>query len=174
MRLGVAPDGEISVAQKQFFDRLKNSPRGKVAAPFQVLAETPELANAVSNVGHEIRFRTSLEPRLRELAILTVAASSGSGVEWNGHEPLARKAGAKEEEVRYARGDATPPPCDAAEATINAARSLLDTGTIENADTFVTRFGRQHSTELVVLVGYYKLLAMVMAVGGVDRDIAAP
>lgn len=173
MRLGIAPDGDVSPEQKQLFDKLQNSRRGKIAAPFQVLAQTPQLADAVSNLGAEIRYNTALPSRLRELAILTVAATSGSGVEWRGHEPLARQFGAREDELRYALFGGHLPNCADAANLIDAVRSLLTTGNFQNPDEFVTAFGKEQTTELVVLVGYYRMLAMVMAVGDVDSDISA-
>ena len=46
---------------------------GRLLGPFAVMLLTPEVGNAVQQVGAKIRFATALTARERELAILAVA-----------------------------------------------------------------------------------------------------
>lgn len=172
MRIGVTPEQDLSPEQKKLFEGLENSPRGKVAIPFQVLAETPHLARAVGDLGAEIRYETTLTARFRELAILAVAATCDSGVEWVGHKPLALRADAAEDEINYAFDGRAQPACKDAMSIIDAVRALVNDGNIRDPDSFISQFGRSQTNELVVLVGYYRMLAMVMAVSGVDFSLA--
>lgn len=172
MRIGVRDSETLSAEQRAFFNSLENGPRGKVALPFRVLAEVPALATAVSAVGAELRYGSTLAPRLRELAILAVAAAARSGIEWRAHEPLARSAGAGEEEIRYAADASVAPAAEDAKLVVDAVRELMTTGALSCADDVIAALGRRQTTELVVAVGYYRLLAMAMAVAG--NDVALP
>ena len=77
------------------FDAITQS-RGRVAGPFGILLNSPELAGRAAQLGHYLRFDSALSPDLRELAILITARSKNAQYEWAAHAPLALKAGARQ------------------------------------------------------------------------------
>ena len=60
---------------------------------------TPEVGNAMQQVGAKIRFAAALTARERELGILTVAGELRSDFERLAHEPAARKLGLTQAQV---------------------------------------------------------------------------
>jgi hypothetical protein len=62
---------------------------GRLLGPFAVMLLSPEVGNAVQQVGAKIRFSTTLTGRERELAILSVAGVLRSDFERLAHEPAA-------------------------------------------------------------------------------------
>ena len=69
-----APDpANYDARQQQIHDDIASGPRGGVRGPLAVWLHRPELAARAQDLGRYCRYDTSLEPRLSELAILTMA-----------------------------------------------------------------------------------------------------
>ena len=81
---------------------------GRLEGPFNAFLLQPAVGTALQALGAAVRYETALTDRARELAILVVAASSGSDFEWYAHEAVARSVGVSDEEllgVRAGRHD---------------------------------------------------------------------
>lgn len=140
---------------------------GRLLGPFNAMLVSPAVGHALQGLGAAIRYRTSLPDRVRELAILTVAAYRDSDFEWYAHEPLARTAGVSEPELAALRsggpgGDGGLGPADLlvrqCVESLLAQRDLSD----RDFDELKNLVGVTGIVELVTLVGYYDLLAMSM------------
>ena len=82
---------------------------GSLRGPFDVMLRSPAVGTAQQELGAAIRYRTGLTDRMRELAILLVAAHWDSAFERDSHEAIARAIGFTEEELGAIRvGDV---PC---------------------------------------------------------------
>lgn len=168
------PD-DLDDEQRALYDAIASGPRatgpqhfplthadGSLAGPFNALLVQPALGTAVQELGAAIRYRTSLSPRVRELAILMVASSWNSTFERFAHEAVGRAAGLSEREIADMRMGLLPQLSDPVElASLRAVRALI-TGDID--DELWTRL-REHLDErtifeLSTLVGYYALLAL--------------
>jgi alkylhydroperoxidase family enzyme len=119
---------------------------------------------------------STLEPALRELAILRVAARTGSGYEWNQHARMGRDAGLSDAHVRGAR---LGPEADVwsvlERAVVQAADDMVDASKVGDA-TFGTL--NEHCTaaqilELLFLIGGYLCLAGVLNSIGLQGEIPA-
>lgn len=141
--------------------------RGRLEGPFNAMLASPRLGFAVQSVGAALRYQTSLGERLRELAILTVAADQRSDYEWFVHEQLAPSAGLTGDELAtILRGDEpgtlSPDERLARSVVLELVSShRLEEDVLERA---LAAFGEVGLVELVSLVGYYQLLAMSMHV----------
>jgi 4-carboxymuconolactone decarboxylase len=137
--------------------------------PFKALLRSPELADRVQRVGEYIRFKTSIPPRLNELAILITARRWTAQFEWYAHNLLAMKAGL-EPGIAAAIADGRRPDRMQADetATYELCTELLETGKVsdERFQAAVEALGEQGVIDLVGAVGYYSLVAMVL---NVDR-----
>ena len=60
----------------------------------KLLVHSPEAARAFGKLGGHIRFKSKLDPRLRELAILQVGYSTRSPYEYSHHVKIGREFGA--------------------------------------------------------------------------------
>jgi 4-carboxymuconolactone decarboxylase len=84
---------KMSAAQRSVADAIMSGPRKSIGGPFNAWLRSPELADRLQKVGEYVRFNTSLDKRINEMAILMTAQAWGSQYEWYAHEPLALKAG---------------------------------------------------------------------------------
>ena len=135
-----------------------------------------EIGLAVQAVGATIRFHGSLSATARELAILLVARHRRARFEWFAHVPIARRVGLSDAVVEAVRRGDVPTPVDEDLAvTHDVVVELLRTGRLAEPtfDRATAMFGEQRLVELVLVVGYYGLLADVLngfAVGAPGAD----
>src|SRR5713101_2393969 len=92
-RMAEIPLDKMSPAQRAVADAIMSGPRQGLRGPFNAWLRSPELANRLQKVGEYVRFNTSLDKRLNEMAIIMTAQYWGSQYEWYAHAPLAIKAG---------------------------------------------------------------------------------
>ena len=111
-RLDLIPPAELAPAQRALYDAITGGPRasqagtvpitdadGQLLGPFAIMLLSPEVGNAMQQVGAKIRFGTALTGRERELAILTVAGALSSEFERLAHVPAARGLGLTEPQI---------------------------------------------------------------------------
>ena len=87
------PLDEMTPAQRAVADAIISGPRQRMSGPFNAWLRSPELADRLQKVGEYVRFHTSLDKRLNEMAIIMTAQYWGSQYEWFAHAPMAIKAG---------------------------------------------------------------------------------
>lgn len=139
---------------------------------FSMLANAPVLAGPALRLGNAILTRSDLPPVLRELAILQSAKTTDTEYEWVQHEAIARMIGVPDEKIEAIRsGD-----LDALEPAEAAAMRLVD-GSIGSAtpdEALVLEveaaYGRSQLVELLLVGGYYAMLAGVMRAVRIDVD----
>src|ERR1700737_4199412 len=88
----------VAEDQRQAFDDIVAS-RGSIRGPFGVLLHSPELARRAAALGGYLRYESSLDPRLRETAVMATAGLNDCAYEWAAHEPIAREAGVPAEVI---------------------------------------------------------------------------
>jgi 4-carboxymuconolactone decarboxylase len=139
--------------------------RGVVPTPMIAWIRNAELARRAQRLGELLRYRTELEPKLSELAILVCARHWTSHVEWTAHKREGLKAGLRPEIVEAIAGRRPPPFDSRQEALIfETAGVLLAHGRIEPDLYEAARdeLGELKLVELVALVGYYSLVALTL------------
>ena len=109
MRLAPLPDEQwderTRAALAGFLPRKLRDARGAGNA-LATLVRHPDLAEAFLGFNVHLLVRSTLPPRLRELAILRVARRCGCAYEWVHHVKIAARAGLSEAEVEAAgRGE---------------------------------------------------------------------
>ena len=77
----------------------------------KLLVNSPDMARAFSGIGGYIRFRSKLDPRLRELAILQVGWMEKSEYEFTHHVKIGREFGVTDADIAgmMAETEASPP-----------------------------------------------------------------
>ena len=134
--------------------------RGEVPAtgPGSVMLNAPEVAQRALGLALYLRTDTSLDPRIRELAMLLAARENDCQFIWNAHAPPARRAGLRDEIVDALRDKREIPNPAADElAVINYGREFFRTRRVSQAafDAVLEQFGRNGATELTTLMGCY-------------------
>src|ERR1700746_2226026 len=92
-RFAEIPLDKMTPAQRTVADAIMSGPRGRMSGPFNAWLRSPELADRLQKVGEYVRFHTSLDKRVNEMAVLMTAQAWGAQYEWYAHAPLAIKAG---------------------------------------------------------------------------------
>jgi 4-carboxymuconolactone decarboxylase len=155
--------GDQKRALSEFADVRGYAARG----PFIPLLRSPRLLTAVRAMGDYLRFHIPLRPSLRELAILVAARKWSQPFEWNSHYAIALEHGLSAE-VADAIGKGRRPNGLSADEQIvyDFCTELLDHGGVGDGtyELARSRFGEAVIVDLVGLVGYYTLLAMMLNV----------
>ena len=167
---------ELSPEQTKVYDAILAS-RGSLHGPFRVWLHSPELAQRAQQLGEHARFRTTLAPRLRELAILVTARFWDAQIEWSVHEPAGREAGMKRaviEDIKRGRTPEFEHPDE--ESVYNYTFELLRDHFVED-DVFsavAEHLGPRGVTELTILIGYYSLVALSLNAFQIPAPPEAP
>ena len=154
----------MSAEQREVARAIAAGPRGEVRGPFIALLHHPALARHLQSLGEQLRWNSKLPPRLLELAVLVTARRWTCQHEWLIHEQLARKAGLDGAIVDALR-ERRDPPAHGDEALVYAFCSEAhSSGRVSDHsfDSVRARFGLDGALELLVLCGYYTLMAMVL------------
>ena len=169
---------DMTEEQRVMVEHLLSGPRGSLNGPFNVMLRSPDLGDRLQRVGEFVRFKTSIPPRLNELAILVTARHWTAQYEWYAHYDLALKAGVSPEIADAIAAGKRPAALDADEAVVfDFVEALLEKGQVSD-DGFAAakeKFGERGVVDLIGLVGYYCTVSMVL---NTDRyplpDGAAP
>ena len=140
--------------------------RGRIDGMYRTLLNHPQLTRYVSDLGTYLRFGSGALPAdLRELAILWLARQVNAAYEWVKHTPPARAAGLSEELIEAVRtGREEGKLTDTQKAVIDAASCVLARRSISQGlqDGLIAALGLQGLIELVVLCGFYQMIAGVI------------
>jgi 4-carboxymuconolactone decarboxylase len=138
---------------------------GGLAGPFNAAVTAPEVGWRLTSLGQQLRFGTSIERRLSELAIITVGARWQAEFEWWAHSRMAREHGVADAIVdAIGRGEDPPITTDDERAIYTAADQLGRTGRL-TADAYAGAhllLGDAGMVELVSLCGYYTLISFLL------------
>ncbi len=160
---------QLTPEQKAMVDAILSGPRGSLNGPFNVMLRSPDLGDRLQRVGEYVRFKTSIPPRLNELAILLVARHWTAQYEWYAHRELALKAGVPEDMANEIAAGKRPSRLQPEEEVVyDFVQELLSTGALSDAVFAATkdRFGERGVVDLIGLVGYYGTVSMLL---NVDR-----
>jgi 4-carboxymuconolactone decarboxylase len=160
---------QMTAAQKKMFENLISGERRGASGPFNVLLRSPEMGDLAQQFGASMRFHSSIQPRLNELAIIITARHWSSQYEWYAHRRAAQTAGLSQsiiDAVAAGRRPASMAPDEA--AVYNFVNELLTTKQVSDATFAAAKetFGERGVVDLIGVSGYYGLVSMLL---NVDR-----
>ncbi len=164
-RIPLVDPASMTPEQRRVYDAVVAGPRGELRGPLRAALHRPDLADKWHQFGELLRFRTSLPPRLSELAILVTARACNCQVEWYIHEMMARKAGLAGAVIDDLRVGRRPSALDADERAIyDYADALNRTKHVPEAiyRGALERWDVVGVVELTALIGYYTMVAMTL------------
>ena len=163
---------DLDPAQRSVWDAIVGSrgadlvnSEGGLIGPFNVFVHAPGVGRRLASLGHVVRFETSIERRLSEVAIITVGARWKAEFEWWAHARMAREHGVAAEVVdAIGRGEEPPFEADDERAVYAVARQLTDRGQVDPGAYAAARqlLGDAGMVELVSLCGYYTLVSFLL------------
>jgi 4-carboxymuconolactone decarboxylase len=139
---------------------------------FRMLLQAPTCMRGFMSLGGSILQRQQLDPRLRELAILRVAALSKAGYEWTQHVPIAKAVGATEAEVTAMEHGDVKGLDPVARAVVRFTEECVRDVRVSDPTFAEARehLSEQEVAELVLAIGYYMLVARWLETLGVDHE----
>jgi len=161
----VALRARVPESHQGIYQPLKPQSDGSLSGPFNAWLRSPEIGTLLVALGGALRFRSSLAPRLVELAILVAAREWTAQYEWAAHARFAARAGVAPEVIEAIRTRREPRLPKADEAAVYAfVRELLRTHAVsdETYQEAVVRVGEQGVVELIALLGFYTTVSMAL------------
>lgn len=136
--------------------------RGSVGDMYRTLLNHPTLTKHIADLGTYLRFESTLPGDLREFIILYSANKMNVEYEWEKHLEPAQRAGLKNEIIDAIKMNALfPEPYSKIALTINHVANLQDIPQ-SLQDELVKMISVKGLIELVVLVGFYRMIAGVI------------
>jgi 4-carboxymuconolactone decarboxylase len=175
-RMAEIPLDKMTPAQRAVADNIMTGPRKGLSGPFNAWLRSPELADRLQKVGEYLRFNTSLDKRLNEMAIIMSAQYWGAQYEWYAHAPLALKAGL-DPSVVAALGEGNKPDTMKDDEAIvwEFTTQLRRDHNVDDAiyARAVDKFGEQGVMDLIAVNGYYDVVSMTLNVAHVGPPAGA-
>ena len=152
-------------AVKPLADDILKVSSAALGGPYNALLRSPEMARRCFDHLDYLRFRTSVNKRLNEFAILIQARISNAQYEWWAHEIIARKAGLSEAVMKDLRECRRPTSMQDDERLVydyciqlSLNHRVPDALWQEAVDTM----GEQAVIDLTVLSGTYVMVSMLL------------
>ena len=136
-----------------------------LGGPYNALLRSPEMARRCFDHLDYLRFRTSVNKRLNEFAILIQARISNAQYEWWAHEIIARKAGLSDAVMNDLRECKRPTSMQEDERLVyDYCIQLSLNHRVPDAlwQEAVDKMGEQAVIDLTVLSGTYVMVSMLL------------
>lgn len=160
---------QLTPEQKKLVEDLYAGERGGMSGPFNVLLRSPEMGDQMQKLGAQLRFHSSLPPKVRELAIIMTGREWNAQYEWYAHSRLAVQAGVSQAIVDAIAAGKRPAGLDPDEEIVyNFCSELFKTKQVSDPvfHAAVNKLGERGVVDLTALVGYYHIVSMLL---NIDR-----
>lgn len=180
MRVDSLDPADMTDAQRELYEWYATGPRAAPDSPFRLIDAdgrlqgppavwilSADFGQALRHIGGAVRFGSRLPARACEIAILLVGHHHGSAFELYAHERAGLAAGLTEADLAALAGGKEPARMSDVEAcAFHATRRMLDRGTLDDGEfrDAVAVLGAAGLFELVTIVGYYRMVALQLAV----------
>ena len=163
---------DLPEKDREIFDNLTRE-RGNVGNIFRALANTPNLLRRFLALGGELRNGTALDPKLRELALLTVGRLAEAEYEFTHHWNLARSVGVPRDKLEaLANFEKSPLFDDQERAVMRYAVEATRNVNVTDATWNVLKafLDTRRVMELVQNVAFYNMVVRVLVPVGVELE----
>jgi len=159
------PADKLSDAQKKATAEFVEGRGYDLRGPWVPLLRSPDMLLAAKRMSDYLRFKSPLPERLKEMMILITAREWTQQYVWNSHYPLALKAGLKRE-IADAIADSRRPAgmAEDEEIAFDLSTEILRLKRVSDPtyERAAAKFGEAAVIDLISIVGYYNLLAIVL------------
>jgi 4-carboxymuconolactone decarboxylase len=169
-RLPVLDEDKLTAEQRALLDSIRSGPRGAsvpIRGPFAVFLHAPAYGQLAQTLGGYLRYQTGVPPRLSEFAILCTARLWRAQYEWFAHATLAERAGVKPATIRDLHAGRPPKSAPKDERAIyDFIHELYKTRRVSDKTYKRVQavLGDAVTVELVGILGYYVMVAMILNV----------
>jgi len=170
-------ESEWSDEVRAILGPLEKAGGGRVLNIFATLAHHPDLMRRWLVFGNHVLGKSTLPPRVREIAILRIGWLCRSAYEWGQHVIIARGLGMTDEEIaRIAAGPDADGWSEDEALVLRATDELHADARIADPtwEGLARHFDRRQLMDLVFAVGQYNLVSMALNSFGVVPDAGVP
>jgi uncharacterized peroxidase-related enzyme len=171
-RLPYVTREQLPESERDLFDHIEQQ-FGRLNNIFRIVAHQPLLLRRLLHMAEGLRHATRLDPRLRELAILTVGRLTQCAYESVHHGALAQRLGVRLEQIeRLAAWESDPVFTAQERAVIGYAAEATQPVTV-SAPTFEALrefLDAEQIMELVLNVAFYNMVVRVLVPLEVDLE----
>jgi len=168
-RLPALSMSSLTLEQQAIVDAINAGPRGRFSneGPFAIFLHAPAFGMLAQQLGGHVRFKTSVPPRLSELAILCTGRYWKAQFEWFAHARIALKQGVSEATIRDIHAGRAPKSAPHDEKAIYGfvtelyARRRVSNATYARVHKLL---GDAGMVELTGILGYYAMISMILNV----------
>ena len=156
----------------ELFERLEENGQ-QVLNIYRAAGHASALAPDFFRLGNKILFKTKLDPKLRELAILRVGYLAQAPYEYTKHEQIGRKAGLGEEQIADLRNWARSEAYSPIERAVLQYTDEVARGHRASDDTFAAVRGHlddERVVELTITIGFYEMICRLLESLQVDIE----
>ncbi len=142
---------------------------------YKALAHSPGALKNLSGIGAYIRHQSTLDPKLRELAILQVGYLARSPYEWSHHVKIGNDFGLSDDDIRGI-ADETAGRASKLDArsrlVLRAAREMTNNlaMTDETFAALSAQLSREHMIDLTLTIAFYNAVVRVLATLQIDVE----
>jgi alkylhydroperoxidase family enzyme len=161
---------DLAETDREIFDNLVAERHRPVGNIFRTLAHTPKLLRRFLALGGELRNGTKLDPKLRELALMTVGRLTEAEYEFTHHWNLARRVGVPREQLEaLADFESSPLFSPAERAVMRYAAEATSNVRVSDAawSAAMEALGMAQMMELVLNVAFYNRVVRLVVRCGV-------
>ena len=142
---------------------------------YKILAHSPDAARAFQGLGRFIRYGSTLDPRLREMAIVMVGYLARSPYEYSHHIKIGRDFGVSDDDflALIDEAEGCEPVLDPLDrAVLAAAREMTSEGTLGDATyaALSQRLSKEHLLDLIITIAFYNGVVRVLAATEMDVE----
>jgi alkylhydroperoxidase family enzyme len=164
---------EVIAVEPDAFFRLDRDGQGALLDIHRVLMNAPRLFKLLMELSMELRHGCALDPKLRELAILTVARTIGSEYELDHHWPLAIRVGVSDAQLDGLADYLTSPAFTVCErAVMRFAESSTRDVHVPQAvfNEVKVAIGEPQVVELGYQIGFYNFIARMIGIADLKSE----
>ena len=156
-------------------ETVADNPMGQLNI-FRTLGKHPKIFEAFGRLGGFLLSGKGLPARERELVILRTGWRSGSIYEWGQHVVIGKREGVTDEEITRLRTPGLEGWSDEDRPFIAFADELCQTNDVTDATwaPLAARLNEEQLIELVMLGGFYRMVAGALNALGIEREPGVP
>ena len=149
--------------------------RGSLLNLYRMLLNSPPVAEGWLALGTAVRHRSSLDGRVRELAICRVGQLNGASYEWEHHIPIARREGVTDAQIEALAGWSSSDLLDARDRAVLAYADAMTREVAVPDDVFEplrAHFNPLELVELTTTIAFYNMVSRVLVALKVELESA--
>ncbi len=141
----------------------------------RALAHSPDALRSMNELAGFIRHKSTLDGRLRELAILQIGWLAKSPYEWSHHIAIGKEFGATDDDIRAIGEETAGRPTkldETAKLVLRGAREMNDRLSMSDATyaALEKSLGRAHMIDLIMTISFYCAVVRILATLEIDVE----